>query len=64
MIVHVLLTLIDLYRYVDFDFAQDTASKVRNVEQYITNQFFHNGIQVDPKDIMKHLFKISKREQE
>jgi len=50
--------------YVDFDFAQDTASKVKNVEQYITNQFFHNGIQVDPKDIMKHLFKISKREQE
>jgi hypothetical protein len=53
-----------IYRFVDFNLAQDTASKVGNVEQYITNQFFHNGILVDPKDIMKHLFKISKRVRE
>jgi hypothetical protein len=48
-------------RYVDFDLAQDAASKMRNTEQYITNQLFHNGISVDPKDVMKRLFKLSKR---
>lgn len=50
--------------FVDFDFSQDTASKVANVEQYITNQFFHDGLHADAKDIMKHLFQISKRERE
>jgi len=48
--------------YVDFGLAQDTASKIKNTEQYITNQFFHDAIRCDPKDIMKHLFAISRRE--
>ena len=48
--------------YVDFDLAQETASKVRNVEQYITNQLMHNGLREDPADVMKHLFQLSKRE--
>ncbi|KAF9477899.1 alpha/beta-hydrolase [Pholiota conissans] len=48
--------------YVDFDFAQDTASKIKNTEQYITNQLVHDGIREDSSDVMKKLFKLSKRE--
>ena len=49
-------------RYVDFGFAQDTASKIKGTEQYITNQLFHDGIRDDAKDVMKRLFQISQRE--
>lgn len=48
-------------RYVDFNFAQDTAAKIKNTEQYITNQLFHNGLTRDSKDVMKRLFDLSKR---
>jgi len=48
--------------YVDFDLAQDTASKIKSTEQYITNQLVHDGIREDPSDVMKKLFKISQRE--
>lgn len=48
--------------YVDFNFAQDTASKIKNTEQYITNQLVHNGLSRDSKDVMDKLFKLSKRE--
>ncbi|KIM36748.1 hypothetical protein M413DRAFT_31379 [Hebeloma cylindrosporum] len=48
--------------YVDFGYAQETASKIKNTEQYITNQLVHDGIREDPGDVMKKLFKISKRE--
>jgi hypothetical protein len=48
--------------YVDFNFAQQTAAKTKNTEQYITNQLVHDGISEDPGDVMKKLFKISKRE--
>jgi len=48
--------------YVDFNLAQDTASKIKNTEQYITNQLVHDGIYEDPSDVMKKLFKLSKRE--
>ncbi|KAJ6631499.1 alpha/beta-hydrolase [Mycena sp. CBHHK59/15] len=48
--------------YVEFGLAQETASVIKNTEQYITNQLFHNGITADAKDVMKRLFQISKRE--
>ncbi|TFK45074.1 alpha/beta-hydrolase [Crucibulum laeve] len=48
--------------YVDFGFAQDTVSKIKNTEQYITNQLVHDGIREDSKDIIKRLFQLSKRE--
>ncbi|PBK86960.1 alpha/beta-hydrolase [Armillaria gallica] len=48
--------------YVDFDLAQDTAAKIKNTEQYVTNQLVHSGLRADPKDVMKHLFQLSKRE--
>ncbi|KAF7362339.1 Alpha beta-hydrolase [Mycena venus] len=47
--------------YVDFAIAQETASTIKNCEQYITNQLFHDGLYVDGKDVMKRLFQISKR---
>jgi len=49
-------------RYVEFGFAQATASKIKGTEQYITNQLYHDGIRDDAKDVMKRLFQISKRE--
>lgn len=48
--------------YVDFGLAQDTASKIRNTEQYVTNQLVHDGIREDAKDVMKRLFQMSRRE--
>ncbi|TFK26280.1 alpha/beta-hydrolase [Coprinopsis marcescibilis] len=48
--------------YVDFNLAQDTATKVGNVEQYITNQLVHDGIRQDAVDVIKRLLSISKRE--
>ncbi|KAJ7772017.1 alpha/beta-hydrolase [Mycena maculata] len=48
--------------YVQFGLAQETAAAIANSEQYITNQLYHDGLRVDSKDVIKHLFKISKRE--
>ena len=48
--------------YVDFDFAQETASKIKNTEQYITNQLVHDGIREDSQDVINTLCKLSKRE--
>ena len=51
-----------MIRYVEFGIAQETASIIKNTEQYITNQLNHDGIGQDAKDVMKHLFQLSKRE--
>ena len=48
--------------YVDFDLAQETASKIKNTEQYITNQLEHDGVRKYSEDVMNALFKVSKRE--
>ena len=48
--------------YVDFEFAQKTAAQIKNTEQYITNQLVHDGIREDSADVMKKLFKLSRRE--
>ncbi|KIJ20795.1 prolyl aminopeptidase [Paxillus involutus ATCC 200175] len=50
--------------YVDFGFAQDTAAKIANTEQFITNQSYHNGIRKRGEEIMKTLFELSKRERD
>jgi hypothetical protein len=44
--------------YVDFDFAQETAKKVKNCKQYITNSMYHNAIRAKTEDIMKELFAL------
>ncbi|KAF9075613.1 alpha/beta-hydrolase [Rhodocollybia butyracea] len=48
--------------YVPFELSQQTAAQIQNTEQYITNQLFHGGIRQDPKDVMKRLFELSRRE--
>jgi len=48
--------------YVAFELAQETAASIHNTEQYITNQLSHFGIREDPKDVMKRLFQLSRRE--
>jgi len=48
--------------YVPFELAQETAAKIHNTEQYITNQLAHSGLREDPKDLMKRLFQLSRRE--
>ncbi|EIM80537.1 alpha/beta-hydrolase [Stereum hirsutum FP-91666 SS1] len=47
--------------YVDFNLAQDTASKVKNTEQFITNQIFHDGLRLDTKEVISKLFDLNKR---
>lgn len=47
--------------YIDFNLAQETASKIKNTEQYITNQLVHDAVRTDSKDVINALFKISKR---
>ncbi|KAH8813568.1 alpha/beta-hydrolase, partial [Flagelloscypha sp. PMI_526] len=48
--------------YVPFELAQDTAERVGNVEQFITNQLNHDGLRLEGKDVLAKLFEISKRE--
>ena len=53
---------VDVIRYVDFNLAQETARKIRNTEQYITNQLYHDGFRLASKDVIGKLFELSKRE--
>lgn len=48
--------------YVDYDLAQETASKVNGIEQFITNQMFHDGLRKHSSEVIEKLFSIHKRE--
>lgn len=48
--------------YVGFGFVQETAAKVKNTEQYMTNQLVHDGIREDARGVMKKLFNMTKGE--
>ncbi|KAF8186304.1 alpha/beta-hydrolase [Pholiota molesta] len=48
--------------YIEFGRAQNTAAAVANLKQFITNQYLHNGLRVDPGTIIKNLLALSKRE--
>jgi len=50
--------------YVDFGLSQETAGKIRGIEQYITNQYYHNGIRAAPKEVIGALFRLSKRQRD
>lgn len=50
--------------YVDFGLVQQTASVIGNVEQFITNQSFHDGIRKHMDSILTTLFDLSKRERD
>ncbi|KAG6919040.1 hypothetical protein DXG01_009750 [Tephrocybe rancida] len=48
--------------FVDFDLAQATASAVKNLEQYISNQHQHDALSKETQVVIEKLFKVSKRE--
>jgi pimeloyl-ACP methyl ester carboxylesterase len=50
--------------YVDFDLVQQTASVIGNMEQFITNQSFHDGIRKHMENVLNTLFDLSKRERD
>ena len=44
--------------YVHFDFATDTASKIRNCKTFITNDLYHDALAHKTDELMKHLFAL------
>ena len=42
--------------YVDFDLARDTASKIRNCKNFITNVLYHDALIHKTDEVMKQLF--------
>ncbi|KZF24358.1 alpha/beta-hydrolase [Xylona heveae TC161] len=44
--------------YVDFDLSRETASKIGNCKQYITNAIYHDGIRSKSEDVIKQLFAL------
>lgn len=44
--------------YVYFDFAKDTASKIKNCKHYITNVLYHDALVNKSSELMKQLFAL------
>ncbi|RFU36051.1 hypothetical protein B7463_g257, partial [Scytalidium lignicola] len=44
--------------YVDFGLAQETARKVKNCKQYITNTMYHDGVRTKTDEVLKELFAL------
>lgn len=44
--------------YVDYKLATDTASKIKNCKQFITNTMYHDGIRMKPDELMRQLFAL------
>ncbi|KAK2766277.1 hypothetical protein FQN54_007794 [Arachnomyces sp. PD_36] len=44
--------------YVNFKFATDTASKIKNCKQFITNTMYHDGIRARADEVMRQLFTL------
>ncbi|KAK4692390.1 hypothetical protein P7C71_g4803, partial [Lecanoromycetidae sp. Uapishka_2] len=44
--------------YVSFDFAKDTASKIKNCKHYITNVLYHDALSHKTDELMKQLFAL------
>lgn len=44
--------------YVDYDLAQQRASKIGNCKQFITNAMYHNGLGSKSDEVMKQLFAL------
>lgn len=42
--------------FVEFGYPQDTVSRVKNIEQYITNELVHDGTEEDPGLIIERSF--------
>ncbi|KAI9710559.1 MAG: hypothetical protein M1820_002695 [Bogoriella megaspora] len=44
--------------YVHWDYAQETASKIRGIKTYITNSIYHDGLRSKMEEVMKHVFDL------
>ncbi len=44
--------------FVDFELAQDTASKINNCKQFITNVMYHNAVRAKSDELLKQLFAL------
>lgn len=44
--------------YVDFDFARDTASKIKGCKEFITNVLYHDALVHKTDELMKRLFAL------
>ncbi len=44
--------------FVDFDFAQETASKIRNCKVFITNRMYHNAVRSKTTEVVGELFAL------
>ncbi|KAK9460599.1 Alpha/Beta hydrolase protein [Lipomyces oligophaga] len=44
--------------YVDLDLSVEAASKVNNCRQWVTSEFLHNGLTVNPSRVLGRLFKL------
>ena len=44
--------------YVDFDFAQETARKIKGCRQMITNLLYHDAATAKSEEVMKGLFAL------
>lgn len=44
--------------YVDYDFARETASKIKNCKNYVTNNMYHNAISQKTDEVLKKLFDL------
>ena len=44
--------------YVSFDLARETASKIKNCKNFITNTLYHDAISHKTDELMKRLFEL------
>ena len=44
--------------YVHFDFARETASKIKNCKNFITNVLYHDALNHKTDELMKQLFAL------
>lgn len=47
-------------RYVDFDLAQETATHIAGIRQWVTNEYMHSGIRDDGYRIFEHLLALAR----
>ncbi|KAL9117002.1 MAG: hypothetical protein Q9187_006466, partial [Circinaria calcarea] len=44
--------------YVDFEYAQETAARIKGCKQYITNAMYHNALGTKAEEVVKQLFAL------
>ena len=44
--------------YVHFDYARETASRIKNCKQFVTNAMYHSALGHKSEELMKQLFAL------